>query len=230
MTFAAFDIEIANTDIPDGFHRDLFDYGPLEYAIGAVLLDGDNEVEFYENPHQLLGRLIQLKRAGVRIVSCNGLRFDMRVLAYATDNKTMSVDLAWNHYDIIFQFFCLLGYPISLNTLGNGLGVGGKVIHCRKKNGDFVYVSSKDIPKLWFEGEKEVVKAYQAGDVGKTLLVAKSLEERKCFQWTSGSGRLKRQPIVRLDIAEECNKYREPYTGWMVDPMKREDFYAWTME
>ena len=99
------------------------------------------------------------------------------------------------------------------------LGLGGKM------DG----VSGVDAPRLWAQGEFEVVLAYLAQDVVTTLEVAKTVDRLGSLTWISQRGSYQRVPFPSGWLpAREALKLPLPDTSWMSRPLSRKDSYRWT--
>ena len=229
--YLAFDLEITK-QIRGDFNQ-WKDHRPLGISCAGLLFDG-LEPRLYYSRNQAgeiqprvnkgdLGVLLETMREAVEkgwtLVSWNGLGFDFDVLAEESGEWELCRDLALNHVDMMFHFFCLKGFPLGLDKAAHGLGLSGKLPG----------VSSADAPVLWARGEYETVLAYLAQDVVTTLEVAKAVEERGFISWMSQRGTSQQAmfPYGWLP-AKEARDLPLPDTSWMSRPMSREDYFQWT--
>ena len=66
------------------------------------------------------------QQRGFTIVTWNGLGFDFDVLAEESGQMEECRQLALEHLDLMFHFFCKQGYPLGLSAAAAGMGVEGK--------------------------------------------------------------------------------------------------------
>ena len=139
MKYLAFDLEIVK-ELPED--EDWEKYRPLGISCAATIRSGDlHPIKWY--PGQGRGRpngggmsklellkmvdyMEQQMDYGFIPLTWNGLKFDFDVLAEESGDKVSCRKLALNHVDMMFHFFCLKGYPLSLKAASAGMGLEGK--------------------------------------------------------------------------------------------------------
>lgn len=179
---------------------------------------------------RLIGYLADCARAGMKIVTWNGLGFDFRVLSEEVGYQIMQMrcaDLAMNHVDPAFQMLCEKGYMIGLGTAAKGLGLPGKTEGMK----------GALAPEMWASGreEQDKVLEYVAQDARTTLDVYKTIMERGYVSWVSKSGRYQVwKPITNneggLLTVKESLALPEPDTSWMDAARPRNVYYGWAVE
>src|SRR3990172_6107563 len=220
----AFDLEIAK-DIPEG-ETDWKAHRPLGITCAAVWAVDWPAPKFWqgvpalnrEGAAEIVTDLIAYWNEGYTIVTWNGLGFDFDVLAEESGNHDDCVELALGHVDMMFQLFCVKGFPLGIDAAAKGQGIPGK------PEG----MSGAKAPAMWAAGEYQQVLAYLAHDVEMTALLAEACERKSRLTWTSKSGRPQTlmMPKAWLTV-NECLRLPVPDTSWMSDPWPREKFTAW---
>lgn len=236
--FVAFDIETARCDGPTPKPEELQVtcaatvtheaevrlWHPAETAEGAAY----ESVMDPERVRELIDYLYDLYTNEVYVVSWNGLRFDFCVLANAARDELAyqrCAEMALYHIDIMFDVFCVKGFPVGLDAAASGLGVGGKLQG----------MSGSLAPDLWEQGRdrQDLVLKYVRQDALLTAKVLLAIYRRGWFQWRARSGNIQQAalPMVsgRLMTVCEALKLPEPDVSWMDSPMTRESFYLWTL-
>lgn len=170
----------------------------------------------------LITNMIDHVRMGHKILTWNGLGFDFDVLAEESGRYDDCKELALNHIDMMFHFFCSKGYTLGLNTAAYGLGLGGKMGGMK---GDLA-------PVLWASPElKDRLKVlrYVHQDAVTTLEVYETSREKKAVHWTSRAGKPNTLWLPRdgWKTVNECLDMRLPDQSWMDKPMSKEDFMTW---
>lgn len=230
--YLSFDLEISK-DLPGDFNR-WKQYRPLGISCAAILFSGYEPQLWYSQDQdgtvqakmtqqdlwKLVKVLIEAVKNGWTIVSWNGLGFDFDVLAEESEEWELCRDLAINHIDMMFHFFCLQGYPLGLDKAASGLGLHGKLAG----------VSGEDAPILWAQGDYQKVLDYIAQDVRTTLDVAKKVDQLGYISWVSrrGINQQVRFPSGWLKVSAAM-QLGKPDNSWMSDPLKRDEFYKWTI-
>ena len=159
-----------------------------------------------------------------RIVGWNSLQFDFLILALDDpDNFEFYADLAMNHVDPMFYIVCSKGWPVGLQTVARGLRLPGKTEG----------MSGDKAPDMWMNGsldDRNKILEYVGQDATTTLDIVEVASRTGYLRWYSKSGNPQKLPILNREIptVKECLNIIEPDTSWMDNPMKREDFYAWT--
>ena len=231
--YLAFDLEIAKI-LPGDFSA-WRSQRPLGITCAATLIPGEEPVLWYGieeeggysacMPQVEAARLVNYLQSaahqGWKILTWNGLSFDFDVLAEESGCLDACRDLAMNHYDMMFQVFCLKGFPLALDTAARGMGLRGKVEG----------MSGDQAPILWRQGRQRKVLEYVAQDVRTTLEVALAVEHSGSLRWTSKSGRPAYLPLPQgLIPAHQAACLPEPDTSWMSAPMRRGSFMEWLGE
>jgi hypothetical protein len=227
--YLAFDIEIFN-DIPDGT-TDWKALRPLGISCAATLASGEDRPELWHGEEkarpmnqvelrEMLSYMAYAVNEGYTIVTWNGLSFDFDVLAEETGIHAKCAELAMNHIDMMFHFFCLKGFPLGLDACAKGCGLTGKTEG----------MSGAKAPQLWQAGEYDKVLEYVGQDVITTLAVAEAVERQKGFDWISKKGRVNSIRINQWKTVAEALQLPEPDTSWMSDPWPRSKFTEWMNE
>ena len=228
--YLAFDIETAQ-HLPDE-RANWRAHRPLGITCAATL-PSDGEVNLWygrtagdefaprmSRPQvaELVTYLFQAYKAGRTILTWNGLSFDFDVLAEESGLFEECREMALNHVDMMFHFFCLQGYPLALDTAAKGMSLPGKPAGM---SGDLA-------PVLWARGEYQRVLDYLRQDAHTVLALARAVEKRGSLCWVSRSGKPSSANIGKWRIVSEAQKLPAPDTSWMSKPMSRRQFLAWT--
>lgn len=235
MKFCAFDIEISKV-LPDS-SRDWHRHRPFGISCAATLRAGDPEpVLWYDGMHsggayfgssmnreqvgQLVDYLLEVVDDGFVPLTWNGLSFDFSVLAEESGRFDDCVRLALNHVDMMYQFFCIKGFPVSLAAVCEGMGLPGK------EGG----LTGADAPVLWQKGQYQKVLDYVAGDVDRPLKIAEKVNLLKTLYWVTKRGSRSSVPIQKWLLVTAAMDLPEPDTSWMSKAMSRRQFFAWTKQ
>ena len=153
-----------------------------------------------------------------RLLTWNGLGFDLDILAEESGMIDECRQIALNHVDMMFHIYCTLGYPLGLDKAAQGMGTPGKP---EGMNG----AMAND---MWNSGDRAPVIQYCASDVRSILALATECEAQRRLQWTSNTGR---QRFFNLPngwiTVKEALHIPTPDTSWMTDPIPRDTFTAW---
>jgi hypothetical protein len=163
--------------------------------------------------------LYQRHTDGYKIVTWNGASFDFDVLGEEAIYRRLAATVALSHIDMMFHFFCLKGFPVGLDAVARGLGLGGKT---EGMDGALA-------PRLWQAGEYDKVLDYVARDVRLTLEIAQKVDEQGGFGWTAKSGRWNEVSIPQWLTVAEALRLTEPDTSWMTEPWPRSQFVEWML-
>jgi hypothetical protein len=119
---------------------------------------------------------------------------------------------------MMFHAFCILGYPIALEKVAQGMGLPGKPPG----------MSGSMAPKLWAQGQFKEVLDYVVQDVRIALDIAKVCERRGSLEWITRKGSMKsiQLPSGWLTVREAL-RLPQSDTSWMSAPIPRGDFTAW---
>ena len=228
--YCGFDIETAKI-LPDNF-GDLHDHRPLGISCAAFWCEDEDQAEvFYskdsngnaankmsvEDLSIFIDRLIEKNKQGYDIVTHNGLGFDFDILAEESGRDDDCRQLALNHIDMMFHFFCGKGFVIGLNAAAKSIGIS--------KPAD---VDGSVAPQLWKQGDYQTVLDYVAQDCRLTLDVAINSEKNKKITWITrkGSSAYFSIPNGWLSV-KEAMKLPLPDTSWMDNAWERSKFTGW---
>jgi hypothetical protein len=229
--YLAFDIETAK-DVPGvDFNWKL--YRPLGISCAAVLpCNAEEPIVWYGKNHDgtpaqhmlqsearnVVRELVKLVADGYTLLTWNGLRFDLDVLAEESGSQNECRELAWNHVDMMFHVFCDRGFPVALEKAAQALGIPGKPPG----------MSGLLAPRLWAQGRYQDVLNYVVQDVRIILRVASECETRRQFKWVTRKGSLNSIDLLHgwLTVRDAVS-LPEPDTSWMGNPIPRYEFTQW---
>lgn len=229
--YCAFDIETAKI-LPENF-GDLHDHRPLGISCVALWCEDKPEAEIFYSKDpggnaadkmsindlsSFIDTLIDKTKQGYDIVTHNGIGFDFDILAEESGRFDDCRELALNHIDMMFHFFCGKGFVIGLNAAAKSIGIS--------KPDD---IDGSIAPQLWKQGNYQQVLDYVAQDCRLTLDVALSSEKNKKITWITrkGSTAFFVLPSGWLSVGEAM-KLPLPDTSWMDNPWERSKFTGWT--
>ena len=227
--FASFDVE---TDAPAPEGQPLSaDNAPRITCAAAALQDRPEPIIWHApidqdipppplNPRQtdtMLSELAEIARTHT-LVTWNGTSFDLHLLALLTGRHEDCSSIALAHVDMMFHIFAHKGWPVSLQTLAQGMNLSGKSQD----------LSGRDAPDLWRQGDHRRVIEYCAQDAQATLEIAAAGAALPYLSWQSRSGRVQTltMPAGWLTVAQAMN-VPEPDTSWMTSPIPRDRFTGW---
>jgi len=228
----AFDLEIVK-DIPQGANWK--DIRPLGISCAASYEEDGTDLFWYhgwQNEEPIAGAMTkeELKPMleyfksrqdnGYKLLTWNGLQFDFDVLAEESGEYELCKELAMNHIDMMFQIFCIKGFPLGLNTVAHGLGLQGKT---EGMHGDLA-------PQMWANSleDRNKVLEYVKQDAKTTFEVYAESSKCKAITWISKSGKLQYISIPFWKSVIECLEIPLPDVSWMAKPLLRADFLEWT--
>ena len=230
----AFDLEIVK-DIPEGtLWRDI---RPLGISCAATLMNDEplgypwfhknknnapisGSIEAYELK-EMIDYMIEWHNAGYTVITWNGLGFDFDVLAEESGMVDECKELALKHVDMMFQFFCMKGFPVGLDAVARGLGLGGKMAG----------MSGALAPILWASPnlkDRLKVLRYVHQDAVSTLEIFERASEVGRIDWITQKGKTSSCWLNGWKTVKECLELPLPDNSWMDNPISREEFYAWT--
>ena len=228
--YLAFDIEIAKV-LPPGVY-DLKDHRPLGITCAATYIgEGQPKLWYEQNPDggvapqmtqeqlvSLVAYLEEMVEAGYTLLTWNGCGFDFDILAEESGQVQRCRKLAWNHLDMMFHFFCITGFPLSLDKAAKGMGLPGKLAG----------MSGELAPRYWAEGKWAIVLEYVAQDVRTTMDVAKAAENMEELRWINNKGIPSAVSLAGgwLPVSEAV-KLPLPDTSWMRTAWHRQKFVGW---
>ena len=228
--YLAFDIEIAKP-IPEGT-EDWDLHRPFGISCAAVVgTDGAPRI-FHgagasggmadrmskDEASELVRFLVTEAESGKTILTWNGAGFDFHVLAEESGMEGLCRQLALDHVDMMFHFFCLKGFALGLDKAARGMGLAGKTAG----------MTGALAPIYWQQGRRQEVLDYVQQDVTTTLQVCGAVERMKSLYWWTDRGNQQSVPMPRgwLTVAE-AQKLPLPDTSWMRTPWPRTKFTGW---
>ncbi len=228
--YCSFDIETAKI-LPEDF-GDLHDHRPLGISCAALWCEDKKQAEVYYSKNsegdaaekmsvddlsRFVDILIEKTNQGYTIVTHNGLGFDFDILAEESERFNDCRQLAMNHIDMMFHFFCGKGFGIGLNAAAKSIGIS------KPAN-----INGSVAPQLWKEGNYQQVLDYVAQDCRLTLDIAIAGVKNKKITWITrkGSTSYYSLPTGWLSVTEALN-LPLPDTSWMDNAWERSKFTAW---
>ena len=166
----------------------------------------------------LVHYLANRTKEGYTLLTWNGLGFDLDILAEESGMFAECRHLATDHVDMMFQILCQRGFGVSLDAAARGMNIKGK------PEG----MTGSRAPVLWADGKREEVLRYVGQDVRTTMDVALACEFAGALHWISRRGKLRTMRLLDgwLSVGEAL-ALPLPYTAWMDEPWKREEFVGW---
>jgi hypothetical protein len=226
----AFDLEIVRP-IPEG-ETDWKRHRPLGVSCAATVEPGQAPIVWYPGRGDgsipgtiggamsplylsiMCGYLMDKQADGYTIFTWNGLSFDFDILAEESRMVEQCRNLAINHVDMMFHFFCLKGFFLGLEAAALGMGLPGKTEG----------IKGALVPGLWAGSveDRQRVLNYVGNDVILTLRLAQAVQEKGYLQWVSRSGRWNVCNFADgwLPVMQAV-KLPEPDTSWMTNPVSR---------
>jgi len=223
--FIAFDLE---TEEFTGF-GDLANVGIT--CAAAVSDDGESQLwyggkdagQFNEKMAQnevieIVDYLWRKMNDGYQIATWNGLSFDFQIVYGQSGGDARVKEIAMKHVDMMFHFFCIKGFAISLEKTAQGMDIEGKP---EGMDGTLA-------PGMWKAGQYQKVLAYVAQDAQVTRELAQQCARLKEVRWVSKRGIPNKValPAGWLSV-EEALGLPEPDTSWMDNPWERTRFTRW---
>ena len=231
MKLMSFDLETSKI-VPDGDTADWGEHWPLGISCAGVsFLRNSNVVTelFYsgdlpapapqmsrERALDVLHYLAHAVKDGYTIVTWNGFAFDFRVLAHEAGSHRLAAAVALSSVDLMLEIVCRRGHPLALDAAAKGAGLDGKTPG----------MNSAMAPALWAAGEYQTVLDYLRQDCKLTLRLAYYALNQNRLKWISKTGKMQSVPIHMLP-AVDALKLPEPNNGWMKNPIRRANLYAW---
>jgi hypothetical protein len=229
--FVAFDIEIANP-FPDGVD-DWQPFRPFGISCAATLTsEGQMTVWHGRTPDSdepgdrmsrdevagLIAHLEGLAAGGHTILTWNGLGFDFDVLAEESGLTARCRDLALNHVDMMFHFFCMQGYALGLDRAAKGMGLAGKPPG----------MTGALAPRYWADGRRQEVMDYVQQDVRTTLDLALCVQAQRALAWIDGRGKPQRLRLPNGWLTvRQAMALPLPDVSFMRNPWSRRKFTGW---
>ena len=229
MKLLSFDIEISDLfDLKP--NEDINKYAPLHISVASTAIHEGEERLWYSTDNDnkpilniskskandLLCYLKTMQDEGYYICAWNGLGFDIRWIGYNANNMKLASEIALKIYDPMFQFFNQRGFPVSLASVAQAMGIKQSKL-----------MKGEDAPKQWQAGNYHKVMDYVLGDSQITNLIIKEIIKQKRITWITQKGENKSELIPRLKTVEEILQEPEPDQSWMNTPITRKRFYQW---
>ncbi|MCD6355740.1 MAG: ribonuclease H-like domain-containing protein [Anaerolineaceae bacterium] len=156
--------------------------------------------------------------SGYQIYTWNGLAFDFSILYGASGRDERCKEIARSHVDMMFHFFCMKGFAISMEKAAQGMGLEGKLAG----------MQGSLAPKMWREGRYSEVLVYVAQDAKVTLDLARAGNQEKTIRWVSRRGRTRTCALKDGWLpVERALQEPEPDVSWMDSPWPRSRFTGW---
>lgn len=249
MKYLSFDIEIVK-ELPED--EDWEQYRPLGISCAATIRSEDNHpIRWFAGQDKGVPRegamskpeLLKMidymdEQTGYGFIplTWNGLKFDFDILSEESGDKVSCRKLALNHVDMMFHFFCLKGFPLSLNAASKGMKLEGKTEGMSGALAPILWAGNKErLHELGSEfialsppDMRKIVLNYVEQDVIATLRLAEAIDKAGQLNWTSKKGRPNSAGFRKgfLTVSQAL-KLPEPNNSWMDNPIKREEFYQW---
>ena len=166
----------------------------------------------------LVDYLWDKQEQGYQITTWNGLSFDFQILYGQSGQDARCKQIAMSHVDMMFHFFCIKGFAVSLNKTAAGMGILGKP---EGMDGSLA-------PGMWLAGQFTEVLGYVEQDVNITMQIARACDQEKSVRWISKRGVPNNCPLPNgwLTVEEALN-LPKPDVSWMNDPWERTRFTRW---
>lgn len=177
---------------------------------------------------RLLAEYIYLAHAsGVKVCSFNGLSFDFKKLAaQVPDMKSELLEVAQNHYDLLFQHVCSKGYFSSLQSFLVGEGVPLKTM------------DGEEAASIWKSGNngeateaKKKVLDYVAQDCVCLSNLFSTIDAKSQLHRITKSTKQKHLWVVPklLTVQESLAMWQEssPDVSWMDSPPIPAKIFEW---
>lgn len=228
MKYIGWDIEIEK-DVQEGTNWK--NIRPLGITCASAVADdfvepwwgGKSESKYNSrmSPKECLEMMLFLKSKTPEytIVTWNGLAFDFDVAAEECLNKQLGIEMALNHMDIMYQFFCQNGFPVGIDAVCKGSGLPSKI---EGMHGDLA-------PQMWRDGRYQEVIDYNIQDSRMALNVSNFIEAKHGLYWITKKGINKYKYIGNLLKVKDCSNIILPDQSWMTNPMSKEDYLNWTI-
>ncbi len=209
---SAFSVEISNV-IPEG--SDWKDVRPYKFLCGSIV--DSASVNTLWSADAFYMRLKEYWRFG-RMYSWNGVGFDFLTLH---DSGVKVIDsFVLGQYDVMFDIYCHLGYPIGLVSVLRGFGCD--------EEADWLEDEKKELSTLLSEGNKNRIKQYSQKKTRLILETTQRCVDGGGIMWVSKNGKKHMMTLDRFMNVNECVNIPDPDTSWMRDgALTRDDFIGW---
>ncbi len=225
----AFDIEIANEfELKPG--EDLDRYGPFDISVAAsttregsvrhwLAKDASGKPARHIDAglaREMLTFLRSEQAQGSIVTAWNGMAFDLRWIGHVAQDSQLAAEVALDLYDPMFQFVSRRGFPISLASAADGMGVVETKL-----------MAGADAPKEWARGNHQKVIDYVAGDCRLTREVVERIVARREVRWRTKKGTVSSEPFPKLERVRDVMRAPPPDQSWMSDPKPFESWFGW---
>ncbi len=214
---SAFSVEISNV-VPEG--SDWNEARPYKFLCGSIAIGTAREfggVHTYWDAETLCDDLYELSERG-RLYSWNGVGFDF--LALHDSGIALKKTLALNHYDMMFDFFCHHGYPVSLANVLRGLDWSSRA--------DWLEGSVKTFSLASVGSLETLATLYSQNKTRYILDVMRKCEDGGGIMWVTKEGRRRMETMEEFHTVADNQNWPVPDTGWMgEDRLTRNDFIGW---
>src|SRR5258706_3075981 len=188
----------------------------------AALCTNYEDITYYDNdPHmtketanKLVDTMLEWHRKEYKVLTWNGLSFDLQLLGLYADRIEDCGRIALNHYDMMFLVVAHKGFFLGLDKALVGANIQGKLHDVvLNDNSTFSQMEGSKAPMLWKNKEFSAVREYLRVDVESPLKLAYYIEKEKQIKWTSNAGKINRCFTDMLTV-KECLKLPLPDTSW----------------
>jgi hypothetical protein len=209
----------------------------IKPSVAATCTDFDDCYFYDDDPFMtiptanlLVDSMLNYQDNGYKVLTWNGLSFDLQLLGYYSGRLEDCGKIALNHVDMMFLVVCHKGFFLGLDKALAGAKIETK-IHSVELNDNTVFseMNGSKAPLLWRNKEFSAVRTYLRGDVEQPLKLARHIETAGYIRWISNSGKLNSLKTDMLTV-KEALKLPLPDTSWMSAPKPREEFYNWIPE
>jgi len=229
MKLLSFDIEISDV-FELGKHEDMEKYAPFHISVAATAIhEGEERVWYSEDgkgrpalnltrrrSHELLEYLDEMQQKDFMVCAWNGLSFDLKWIGQQADDMALAARIALKSYDPMFQFFNITGFPVSLASVGQAMGISQEKL-----------MDGADAPREWRAGNCRKVMDYCLGDCQMTNLIVRAIQKARQVRWVTAKGHVSSKPMPRLKPVEQVIRDPEPDQSWMDTPIPKSRFYKW---
>ena len=170
-----------------------------------------------EQVSDVLKHLAHLRSRGYNLVSWNGTAFDLQTMADITERYDQCAELALNHYDIMFQIFCNVGWPVSLAATAKGMGI------CHSS------MTGPELNAAWQDpGARNLVVDQAIANATVCLDIAHTARREDRLRWHSHKGnRFTLRLTAGLLTVSQSMQLPPPDTSWMTETLERRHFVKW---
>lgn len=187
-----------------------------------------------------LAPLIKQLQSGVP-VTWNGTKFDFPVLGFHSGQDATCKALARHHIDMLFQFHCIKGYPVSLDSVCKAMQIPGKYKELEGKfapamwRGDLYKLGELGFPEIYRDMSllelRYLTLDYVMQDSVSTMDVFIQSAKRRSIKWITRKGKVSVCPIDHWRSVVSCLELPVPDTSWMDNGgISRESFIKYILE